>query len=150
MKTLNVSDFREQCLQLLDGLPADGILVTKRGRPLAKIMPVPSSCSELIGIMKGLASNTQDDFFSTGVAVGDREIASARSLGLWTRPSDLRRRFGPGACLAHHTSRVPEPRALDFKSDSADEIIAATSLTHDIPLLTRDSRIRKSKVVKLA
>ena len=41
-------------------------------------------------------------------------------------------------------------RALDFQSDPADEIIAATSLTHDIPLLTRDSRMRKSKVVKLA
>ncbi|MBV8897037.1 MAG: PIN domain-containing protein [Acidobacteriaceae bacterium] len=40
-------------------------------------------------------------------------------------------------------------RALDFESDPADEIIAATSVAHDIPLLTRDSRIRKSKVVKL-
>jgi PIN domain nuclease of toxin-antitoxin system len=41
-------------------------------------------------------------------------------------------------------------RALDFESDPADEIIAATSRTHDIPLLTRDSRIRRSKTVKLA
>ncbi|MBV9301400.1 MAG: PIN domain-containing protein [Acidobacteriaceae bacterium] len=41
-------------------------------------------------------------------------------------------------------------RALDFESEPADEIIAATSLTHDIPLLTRDFRIRKSKAVKLA
>ena len=41
-------------------------------------------------------------------------------------------------------------RALDFESDPADEIISATSVTHDIPLLTRDSCIRKSKVVKLA
>jgi PIN domain nuclease of toxin-antitoxin system len=41
-------------------------------------------------------------------------------------------------------------RALNFQSDPADGVIAATSLTHDIPLLTRDSRIRKSKVVKLA
>ena len=40
--------------------------------------------------------------------------------------------------------------ALDFQSDPADEIIAATSLAHNIPLLTRDSRIRKSKAVKLA
>jgi PIN domain nuclease of toxin-antitoxin system len=39
-------------------------------------------------------------------------------------------------------------RALDFQSDPADEIIAATSLTHQIPLLTRDSRIRRSKAVK--
>ena len=41
-------------------------------------------------------------------------------------------------------------RALDFQSDPADEIIAATSIAHDIPLLTRDSRIRKSKVLRLA
>jgi len=40
--------------------------------------------------------------------------------------------------------------ALDFHSDPADEIIAATSLRHDIPLVTRDLRIRKSKVVKIA
>ena len=37
---------------------------------------------------------------------------------------------------------------LDFQSDPADEIIAATSLAHGIPLLTRDARIRKSKIVK--
>jgi PIN domain nuclease of toxin-antitoxin system len=39
---------------------------------------------------------------------------------------------------------------LDFKSDPADEIIAATSLAHRVPLLTRDPRILKSKVVPLA
>ncbi len=40
-------------------------------------------------------------------------------------------------------------RTLDFKSDPADEIIAATSIAHRIPLLTRDKKIRKSKVVPL-
>jgi PIN domain nuclease of toxin-antitoxin system len=39
-------------------------------------------------------------------------------------------------------------RDVDFRSDPADEIIAATSLTHNIPLLTRDSCIRKSRRVK--
>jgi PIN domain nuclease of toxin-antitoxin system len=39
---------------------------------------------------------------------------------------------------------------LDFKSDPADEIIAATSLVHRVPLLTRDPRILKSKIVPLA
>jgi len=39
---------------------------------------------------------------------------------------------------------------LDFKNDPADEIIAATSLAFDVPLLTRDQRIRKSKVLPLA
>jgi PIN domain nuclease of toxin-antitoxin system len=39
---------------------------------------------------------------------------------------------------------------LDFSSDPADEIIAATSLVERIPLLTRDRRIRKSRMVPLA
>ena len=63
-----MSDFRAHCLQLLDGLPPDGILITKRGRPVARIIPVPSCCADLIGIMKGLVPNPKDDLFSTGVA----------------------------------------------------------------------------------
>lgn len=39
---------------------------------------------------------------------------------------------------------------LDFDSDPADEIIAATSVVENIPLLTRDRRIRKSRMVPLA
>lgn len=39
---------------------------------------------------------------------------------------------------------------LDFRSDPADEIIAATSVVHGIPLLTRDRTIRGSAVVPLA
>lgn len=39
---------------------------------------------------------------------------------------------------------------LDFSSDPADELIAATSLIHRIPLVTRDKLIRRSKIVPLA
>jgi PIN domain nuclease of toxin-antitoxin system len=39
-------------------------------------------------------------------------------------------------------------RHLDFVADSADELSAATSLTHAVPLVTRDERIRVSKVVR--
>ena len=39
---------------------------------------------------------------------------------------------------------------LDFSSDPADEIIAATSVVHDVPLLTRDRIMRSSKIVPLA
>ena len=38
---------------------------------------------------------------------------------------------------------------LDFESDPADEIIAATSVVHNVPLLTRDRVIQGSKVVPL-
>ena len=39
---------------------------------------------------------------------------------------------------------------LDFRGDPADELIAATSVVHRVPLLTRDRRIRASRVVPLA
>jgi PIN domain nuclease of toxin-antitoxin system len=39
---------------------------------------------------------------------------------------------------------------LDFRADPADEIIAATSVVHRVPLLTRDAKIRRSTLVPLA
>lgn len=39
---------------------------------------------------------------------------------------------------------------LDFHSDPADELIAATSIVYAVPLMTRDKQIRKSKLVKFA
>jgi PIN domain nuclease of toxin-antitoxin system len=39
---------------------------------------------------------------------------------------------------------------LDFRGDPADEIIAATSVVHRVPLLTRDRHIRRSRIVPLA
>ena len=39
---------------------------------------------------------------------------------------------------------------LDFSSDPADEIIAATSVVERIPLLTRDRRMLRSRVIPLA
>lgn len=39
---------------------------------------------------------------------------------------------------------------LDFRGDPADEIIAATSVVHRVPLVTRDRRIRGSRIVPFA
>ena len=38
---------------------------------------------------------------------------------------------------------------LDIDGDPADEIIAATSVVHRVPLLTRDQGLRQSKLVPL-
>ena len=40
--------------------------------------------------------------------------------------------------------------SLDFRSDPADEIIAATSIVERIPLLTRDRKILSSSMVPFA
>lgn len=39
---------------------------------------------------------------------------------------------------------------LDFHSDPADQLIAATSVTHRVRLVTRDKKIRASKLVPIA
>ena len=39
---------------------------------------------------------------------------------------------------------------LDFRGDPADELIAATSVVHQIPLVTRDRGLLKSKIVPFA
>ena len=39
---------------------------------------------------------------------------------------------------------------LDFSGDPADQLIAATSVTYDAPLVTRDANIRTSKLVRFA
>lgn len=39
---------------------------------------------------------------------------------------------------------------LDVRADPADELIAATSLVHNVALVTRDLRLRRSKLVPLA
>ena len=41
-------------------------------------------------------------------------------------------------------------KKLDFKSDPADELIAATSIVYRIPLLTRDKKILASKLIPFA
>lgn len=39
---------------------------------------------------------------------------------------------------------------LDVRGDPADELIGATSLVHNVPLMTRDRSLRRSRVVPLA
>lgn len=64
MKSLNVSEFRKQALDLLEHLPPEGVLITKRGKPLAKVTPV--GLGDWIGSMKGKL-HIKGDIFSTGI-----------------------------------------------------------------------------------
>jgi prevent-host-death family protein len=63
---LTASKFKEQCLSLLDHLDPDGIVITKHGKPVARLIPIESGCPELIGSVKGKVRAT-GDVFSTGI-----------------------------------------------------------------------------------
>ena len=66
MKTINVAKFKEQCLALLDNLESDGLVVTKRGKPVARVIPVAAECADLIGSMRGKIK-VHGDILSTGL-----------------------------------------------------------------------------------
>ena len=66
MATMNASKFKEQCLFLLDHLDEDGIVITKHGKPVAKVIPIEAGCAHLIGALKGKI-RIHGDVFSTGL-----------------------------------------------------------------------------------
>ena len=66
MQTINASKFKEQCLSLLENLDPEGIVVTKHGKPLARVIPANSDCADLIGSMKDKIK-VHGNIMSTGV-----------------------------------------------------------------------------------
>jgi prevent-host-death family protein len=67
VKTLTATEFKAKCLRILDELEPQGIVVTKRGRPVAKVIPLRTAQNaDLIGCMKGKVK-IKGDIFSTGI-----------------------------------------------------------------------------------
>ena len=66
MKTIAAAKFREQCLALLDQLDAEGLVVTKHGRPVARVIPYDQQCADLIGSLRHKV-RVQGDIFTTGL-----------------------------------------------------------------------------------
>jgi prevent-host-death family protein len=60
-------EFKQRCLALLDQVAETGvsIVVTKRGRPVAKVVPIEVSPAPLAGSVRVLTEN-EEDLFSTG------------------------------------------------------------------------------------
>ena len=66
MKRIGAAKFKEQCLALLDQLDADGLVITKHGKPVARVLPYDSQDADLIGSLKHKIT-IRGDIFSTGV-----------------------------------------------------------------------------------
>ena len=66
-KTFTATEFKAKCLRILDDLGPQGIIILKRGRPVARLTPLSRRRNEeLIGLMKGKIV-IRGDIFSTGV-----------------------------------------------------------------------------------
>jgi prevent-host-death family protein len=52
MTKVAAAKFKEQCLSILDHLPAEGIVITKHGRPVARLLPAARASADLIGALR--------------------------------------------------------------------------------------------------
>ncbi len=65
-RTISATEFKAKCLKIFDELDGDGIVVEKRGKPVAKVIPIRPNNSEWIGSMKGQIK-IHGDIMSTGI-----------------------------------------------------------------------------------
>ena len=66
MKTMGAAKFKEQCLALLDQLDAEGLVITKRGKPVARVVAYDREFTDFIGSLRGKIE-IRGDIISTGV-----------------------------------------------------------------------------------
>ena len=55
MKQMPAGEFKARCLSVMDDVNATGepVIITKRGTPVAKVVPVSSKKQDLFGFMAG-------------------------------------------------------------------------------------------------
>jgi prevent-host-death family protein len=66
MKEIPAAKFKEQCLALMDRVGPEGLVITKRGRPVARLLPVQENSAALIGALRERVT-INGDLLSTGV-----------------------------------------------------------------------------------
>ena len=55
MKTMPAGSFKVHCLRVMDEVQSrrESIIITKRGKPVAKLVPVEQEKDDIFGFMKG-------------------------------------------------------------------------------------------------
>ena len=65
-KTVAAAKFKEQCLSLLDNLEPEGLVITKHGKPVARLIPYARESASLIGSLRDKLE-IRGDILSSGV-----------------------------------------------------------------------------------
>ena len=66
MKSIGAAKFKEQCLALLDSLTPEGLIITKHGKPVARVIPFPRRPADLLGALAGKVK-VRGNVMSTGI-----------------------------------------------------------------------------------
>jgi prevent-host-death family protein len=66
MNTLGAAKFKQECLAILNRLGPEGIIITKHGKPVAKLVPIQTESAVLIGSLAGKI-RVHGDLLTTGL-----------------------------------------------------------------------------------
>jgi antitoxin (DNA-binding transcriptional repressor) of toxin-antitoxin stability system len=87
-RQIGAADFKMHCLQVLDDLPPEGLVITKRGKQVALVTPIRARTLDLFGILKGKLQVHGDIVDTTDLAASDEWSADEENL----RPPVTRRK----------------------------------------------------------
>jgi prevent-host-death family protein len=62
MKKMPAGEFKARCLAVMDHVQKsrESVLITKRGRPVARLVPVEDSSQQFLGRLEGIVKITGD------------------------------------------------------------------------------------------
>jgi prevent-host-death family protein len=62
MKSMRAGEFKARCLKVMDQVRAtrEPVIITKRGRPVAKLVPVDRRGDDIFGCLKGVVEIVGD------------------------------------------------------------------------------------------
>ena len=66
MRKMGAAEFKQKCLALMDRVDPEGVVITKHGRAVAKLIPMGGEPAALIGSLKGKI-RIKGDILSTGI-----------------------------------------------------------------------------------
>lgn len=95
MRTIAAAKFKQRCLTLLDTVGPEGLVITKHGRPVARLVPFYPGNGDLIGCLEGKIE-VHGDLTSTG-EVWDAAPADSGSEAAQVRSRAARSRQGKRA-----------------------------------------------------
>ena len=65
MKSIESTEFKKQCLALLDELAPEGLIITRHGNPVARVLPYKGTHADLIGSLQHKVK-VKGNIFTTG------------------------------------------------------------------------------------
>ena len=62
MRTMGASEFKARCLRVMEEVRTrrESVLITKKGRPVARIVPAEKPREDIFGCLKGIVQITGD------------------------------------------------------------------------------------------